>query len=388
MRKKLIGVYKITNLTNGKMYIGGSVDINGRWQTHKSSLKNHKHHSLHLQRSWDKNGANNFEFSIIEECKEDEILDREQYYLDTFKTYEKENGYNIAKNSYATMTGRKFSQETLNKLSESMKNRDSSSWARGEDQGNVKLKNEDIVNIKKLIFEGNRIVDIAKLYKVKSHTITQIKTGDNWNHIKTEYDDLIIQTPLQKLTDNNIVEIKNILIENNLNIKEISNLYNITPGMVYAIKNLHTRSNIGEEYNTILKERLGERKLNKSMVVQIKKYLLEGKSCTEISKNYNVDYSVISHIKNNRTWKDVEVKGFSEWSSRKDLLSKKPKYGSRIPIIQLSINDEFIKEWSGALEVFEVLNFDPSSITKCCKGKQQSSKGYKWIYKSDFLIRI
>jgi len=388
MGEKIIGVYKIVNLVNGKIYIGSSIDIKGRWKEHIRDLKNNKHHSTYLQRSWNKYGEDNFKFCIVEECNNDQTLDKEQYYLDKYKSYDKRNGYNIAKNSLAPMMGRKHSEETLIKLSEGVKNRDASCFVRGEDKFNAKFKDEDIINIKKLISEGCRTKDVANLYNVEGQTITQIKTGERWHHIKTQYDDLIKQTPRQKLTEENIIEIKKLLIEEKLSIIEIADLYDITFGMISSIKNLNSWENVGSEYNDRLKGRLIVRKLNKDMVVGIKTLLMEGRGCTEISNIYEVSHSNISYINQNKTWKDVEVEGFSEWILRKSILEKKPKNGSRVPILQLSIDGEFIREWSCASEASDTLNIDNSGITKCCKGKQQSSKGFKWIYKQENLEEV
>lgn len=57
--------------------------------------------------------------------------------------------------------------------------------------------------------------------------------------------------------------------------------------------------------------------------------------------------------------------------------------GQRIPIVQLSLDGEFIREWRSATDTSE-LGFDPSSITKCCRGKLKTCKGYKWKYKTDY----
>ena len=44
----MIGIYKITNLINGKIYIGQSVDINKRWRQHKrnSQIKGREYDKL------------------------------------------------------------------------------------------------------------------------------------------------------------------------------------------------------------------------------------------------------------------------------------------------------------------------------------------------------
>jgi group I intron endonuclease len=89
------GIYKITNLKNGKFYIGSTKDIERRWWEHKNDLVKNKHKNSKLQHAWDFYGKNNFEFVILENVIESELFQREQFYLDTFKPYMRDIGYNI-----------------------------------------------------------------------------------------------------------------------------------------------------------------------------------------------------------------------------------------------------------------------------------------------------
>lgn len=79
------GVYAITNLVNGNRYIGSSKNIGKRWALHKCELNKGTHHNSHLQNAWNLYGKDNFEFTIIEECDKEFLLDREQSFLDTTK---------------------------------------------------------------------------------------------------------------------------------------------------------------------------------------------------------------------------------------------------------------------------------------------------------------
>ena len=62
----MIGIYAIINKTNGKMYIGESINILLRWKFHKEELSKGSHHSYKLQQDWNEYGADNFTFKIIE----------------------------------------------------------------------------------------------------------------------------------------------------------------------------------------------------------------------------------------------------------------------------------------------------------------------------------
>lgn len=89
----MIGIYKITNLINNKVYIGQSVDIAKRWSAHKHPQNNEK---TALQAAFHKYGIENFQFEIIEECKEDELNDKEMYWIEFYNSYN-DGGYNMTR---------------------------------------------------------------------------------------------------------------------------------------------------------------------------------------------------------------------------------------------------------------------------------------------------
>jgi len=80
---KKSGIYKIINSVNNHCYIGSSIDIEKRWGEHRRALSKGQHHSLYLQRAWEKYDEKSFNLEIVEECVIMILLDREQYYLNT-----------------------------------------------------------------------------------------------------------------------------------------------------------------------------------------------------------------------------------------------------------------------------------------------------------------
>lgn len=69
-----------------------------------------------------------------------------------------------------------------------------------------------------------------------------------------------------------------------------------------------------------------------------------------------------------------------------------PNYGNRgknnplsKPIVQLTLDNEIVKLWFAAKDAEREKQFDASTITKCCKGKKQTHKNYKWQYVDDWL---
>lgn len=88
----MIGVYKIENKINKNTYIGSSKCIEKRWSEHMRLLNNNSHHCIRFQNDWNKFDISNFNFSVVEICKEKDLIKREQYYIDYY--FEKNIIYN------------------------------------------------------------------------------------------------------------------------------------------------------------------------------------------------------------------------------------------------------------------------------------------------------
>lgn len=87
-------VYAVTNLVNGKRYIGSSINFEQRSSMHLRQLRCGIHHSIKLQRAWDKYGAVNFKFEVLEVVQDTNLLiTREQIWIDKFSAAAV--GYNI-----------------------------------------------------------------------------------------------------------------------------------------------------------------------------------------------------------------------------------------------------------------------------------------------------
>jgi group I intron endonuclease len=89
------GIYKITNIINGKMYIGSTNNLSNRKDNHFSELKRNTHPNKFLQRSVNKYGMENFKFEIIEHCLLEELNIKEGYWCGQLNTYNDKYGYNL-----------------------------------------------------------------------------------------------------------------------------------------------------------------------------------------------------------------------------------------------------------------------------------------------------
>ena len=87
----MVGIYCIENTLNQNKYIGLSIQIEERWRNHKRLLKRGIHENAHLQNAYNKYG-DVFKFYVIEECKQEQLNEREQYWISFYDT--KSHGYN------------------------------------------------------------------------------------------------------------------------------------------------------------------------------------------------------------------------------------------------------------------------------------------------------
>ncbi len=84
-KRGVSGIYQIRNTLSGKLYIGSSADIRLRWQQHFAVLRAGSSHCKYLQSAWIKYGESAFVFEIIELVGVGQVLDREQFHIDTLK---------------------------------------------------------------------------------------------------------------------------------------------------------------------------------------------------------------------------------------------------------------------------------------------------------------
>lgn len=111
------GVYKIKNRLNNDCYIGSSFNVFERWKVHYKKLKINKHHSIILQRAFNKYKEQAFEFELIEKCntQKDKLIQLEQKYMDNIKP--KYNICPIAGSSLGVKHSKEFGQKiTLRQL--------------------------------------------------------------------------------------------------------------------------------------------------------------------------------------------------------------------------------------------------------------------------------
>ncbi len=112
------GIYAILNITNEKIYVGSAKSFKSRWLIHLRELKKNKHYNSYLQRAWNKYGINNFIFVILEVT--DNLLEREQHWINKLKPFDKNFGYNVCITA-GSQLGLKHTEITKLKMSNAHK---------------------------------------------------------------------------------------------------------------------------------------------------------------------------------------------------------------------------------------------------------------------------
>lgn len=155
----MIGIYKIQNLINGKVYIGQSVNIARRWKEHRNSAENSRTDSDNaIHRAMKKYGLSNFSFKVIEECLAEELDEKEIYWISYYNSNKEDSGYNL------TTGGQGCS-------------------------GCGKILNEELAEKIRIALRDTKLSqeEISKKYNVSQMSISNINTGTNWLSPKYSY---------------------------------------------------------------------------------------------------------------------------------------------------------------------------------------------------------
>lgn len=160
----MMGVYKVTNITNQTAYIGIAFDIDKRWIDHKIlPFKNIDKNKNKFYNAIRKYKLENFTFEVIEECKKEKLREREIYWIAHYDAYY--NGYNSTKGG------------------------DIGGYdVQGENHPNVKITKNDVEDIRTRYSNLERRMDVYELYKDKISLSGFIKVwqGGTWKNIMTD----------------------------------------------------------------------------------------------------------------------------------------------------------------------------------------------------------
>lgn len=246
------GIYAILNKENGKVYIGQtSLMFEKRFWHHRWKLRHGSHDNAHLQNAWNAYGEDAFIFCVID-CVDsnstDELDELEKKYIRCCKKLgysynildggcglkgyhmSDEQKHKIGKKNKVNMTGRKASEETKEKMSQSRK-------------GRIIIRYTDVITIdkarqiKQLLVSGMKPSDVAKTVDVEYKHINNIMSNDSWKNVDVsgwnEY--RLNRKTYHRLTEDDHKEIYRLHVEEGYTKQQLSKMYDRTDKMIAKI---------------------------------------------------------------------------------------------------------------------------------------------------------
>ncbi|MFR4451612.1 MAG: GIY-YIG nuclease family protein [Ruminococcus sp.] len=315
------GIYAIQNIVNNKYYVGQTKDFDQRWRQHSSRLLANKHENYHLQNAWNKYGADNFVFSIIEECASEIRDEREMFWIKEKDSFD--NGYNLDQGGGGCL-GYKHSQDEINKMRQAhhpdkvvqldMELNYIRTWDSAAQAG------------KELGLSGSGIRACIR------HKNYQKTIGGYFWILEAEYNSDTLN--MEWFNIRNHKPRKIIQFDQNMNFIQTF------PSIASAQKQLHLK-----DISSVCTRR---RKTTHGFIFRYfdgydeQQYL---KDKEDISKPKNFNYSNLK------------------------------------PILQFSLDSQLIKEYKNSIELEQTTSFNKKLILRCCQGYCKTSGGYIWKYK-------
>lgn len=230
---KHCGIYAIKNKITGDMYIGKtSNNFGDRRDCHKAMLNGGYHDNHNLQTAWNQYGESSFDFIVLHQCDGKSIEEINQLEIEEIKRAKELNiaynlhdggdvGYFLGKHlsedakrkigekNRINMLGRKASEETKKKMSESHRRRynmwtdkDRAEWGKkmskahlgkpkpwlketmAGNKNGAKYSIEQVKEIRRLYEEENKsISEISTITGIKRPTVYLIATYRRWKNI-------------------------------------------------------------------------------------------------------------------------------------------------------------------------------------------------------------
>lgn len=207
-------IYKFTNKTNGKSYIGQTTRPKERYIAHKChyNKSNYEDYDKKFYRALRKYGWENFTYEILEECDDDGkvLTEKEQYYIDKFDSIE--NGYN----TIGAVESKYYTTEQKEALSEISHLK------------NASLSYEEVEDIRTRYLKGEKPSEVYKDYEDRLrnyYSFMNIWTGARYGYIMPEV--FNIRENRVKLDYDKAQDIRFLYKELGYTYKQIAELYGI-----------------------------------------------------------------------------------------------------------------------------------------------------------------
>jgi group I intron endonuclease len=231
---KMYYIYTLYNIITGKIYVGQTHDLNERWAKHKSNAKAFYRRNVcnkYLYRDIMVYGINNFSFAIMYKNLNKSNADLlEVYWIKYFNAIDRECGYNLTKGGSGS-EGTKHSEETKLKIS-IIKN---------------KLSLDDANKIRYLYINSDKnYIDLSNEFNVSITTISGILNNKLYridpncieiDKIKNKKRNNKITGSKRKISFDDVEKIKYLYLNKIHSMKQLSNIYNVSPTTICNIIN-------------------------------------------------------------------------------------------------------------------------------------------------------
>lgn len=179
----MIGViYKITNLINGKIYIGQTIqNLKDRWYRHCGYSGSEGEQNMVIKKAIHKYGKENFTIEELESCQAVDLNEKERYWINYYNSYKE--GYNATKGGQDGAKMPKLiskTQEIIDKYQKGL------SLRKIAEEYNV-----DHATIKLLLISNNITLRTTRTYKLsqeqRKEIVDKINKGVSRKEVMKEY---------------------------------------------------------------------------------------------------------------------------------------------------------------------------------------------------------
>jgi group I intron endonuclease len=341
---KTTGIYKI-GFENGKIdkfYIGSTIKgFRQRWGSHLVLLNKQKHPSIRLQYAFNKYGASNIRFEILEIVNDFSLtIETEQKYIDHFNSYV--YGYNATPIA-GSQQGYKHRPEDIEKTKQKK-------WKKFEDL---------TPKIIELYNSGKNLKEVAKETAINYHTVSKI--------LKSRKVSIKNLAHYRKITIYQY-SLDGILIKEHGSAYEAANELNIHESNIRAVLKGKCVTSGGFFFSY-------EKKNPPEIVSEIaglisSKKIKARENNIRASTPQKIEKILATRAKNNKPRKSYKRKNISSKALRN--------------IHQFDLEDNLVKIWDTSVDIVKHYNMkNLSPILRVLKKQRKKFKNYKWKYEHE-----
>lgn len=358
-------VYMHTNKINNKVYVGITQrDPKLRW------LSGHGYpHNPHFNSAIKKYGWDNFEHIVFaENLSEEDACRMEKLLIKFYDTTNREYGYNMSTGGEFGGTGVKRSAESRKKMSEAAKRK-------------PPMSKETIEKIRIANTGKKRSDEIRK----KFSKIQKGRKGTPW----TEDMHQLFDKPVLQYTKDGVFICEHSSIHKageTVGISETA-ISASCRGAIPSAGGFLWRFKENNDFPFKI-----EPFVNKQFV-PVRQYDLDGnfvaeyKTSKEAERITGINYKDINSVINEKDKKSAGGymwRRASEYADVEKINPYIPFAKPGHPVVQLTLNDEYIAEYQGIRDAQKALNMPNIHIGECCRGNRPHAGGYHWRYKDEY----